>query len=266
MVQYDWASCPVAVRTQIETLCEQTRAILDDDLVGIYLHGSLTMGCFNPERSDIDLLVVTTRPMALDTKRRIMAMLLHISNNPRPVEIHFLVQSGIHPFQHPLPFDLHYSESWREQMREELANGMWQRWNDSKKRDPDLAAHLTIMHAHGIVLYGRSIADVLPVVPGEDYATSIIGDYVDVRETCKQKPMYFVLNACRVLAYLKDKKICSKDEGGVYGLATLPTQFHALLQQALEIYRGTQPMTPFDEDLLDRFVVWMDQHILDPKM
>jgi hypothetical protein len=57
----------------------------------------------------------------------------------------------------------------------------------------------------------------------------------------------------------------SKDEGGVYGLATLPSQFHALLLQALRIYRGTQPVTSFDEDLLDHFVVWMDQYILDPK-
>jgi predicted nucleotidyltransferase len=265
MAQYDWASCPAAVRTQIQTLCGQTHAILDDELVGIYLHGSLAMGCFNPECSDIDLLVVTTRPMSLNTKRRIVEMLLHTSNAPRPIEISFLVEVEIHPFQHPLPFDLHYSEYWRQKMGEELAHGMWQHWNDGKKRDPDLSAHLTITHARGIVLYGRSIAEVLPLVPGEDYATAIVGDYVDVREVCRQKPMYFLLNACRVLAYLNDKKIFSKDEGGVYGLATLPTQFHALLRQTLEIYRGTQPMTPFDEVLLDRFVVRMDQYILDPK-
>lgn len=27
-------------------------------LTGIYLHGSMAMGCFNPEKSDIDLIVV----------------------------------------------------------------------------------------------------------------------------------------------------------------------------------------------------------------
>lgn len=32
--------------------------ILKDNLVGIYIHGSLAMNCFNPKSSDIDFLVV----------------------------------------------------------------------------------------------------------------------------------------------------------------------------------------------------------------
>lgn len=264
MAQCDWASCPPAVRKQTQIFCGHTHAILDDELVGIYLHGSLAMGCFNPERSDIDLLVVTTQPMSLNTKRRFIEMLLWISNAPRSIEIHFLVGAEIHPFQHPLPFDLHYSESWREQMSTDLASGQWQHWNDHKRRDSDLAAHLMITNARGIVFYGRPIAGVLPAVPSEDYANSIIGDYKYGRGRRQQKPMYFILNACRVLAYLNEKKIVSKDEGGVYGLAMFPTEFHPLLQQALDIYRGLQPMTPFDEDLLDRFALWMDQHMLAP--
>lgn len=31
---------------------------LQDNLIGIYLHGSLVMGCFNPQSSDIDFLVI----------------------------------------------------------------------------------------------------------------------------------------------------------------------------------------------------------------
>ena len=34
---------------------------LGSHLVGVYLHGSLAMGCFNPEASDVDLLVVAAR-------------------------------------------------------------------------------------------------------------------------------------------------------------------------------------------------------------
>ena len=33
--------------------------IFGKDLTGVYLHGSLAMGCFNPQKSDIDLMVVT---------------------------------------------------------------------------------------------------------------------------------------------------------------------------------------------------------------
>ncbi len=264
MAQYNWASCPPDIRKQTKLLCAHTFGILDEDLVGIYLHGSLAMGCFNPERSDIDLLAVTKHPMTLATKHLTIEMLLSLSKAPRPVEIHFLVKDEIHPFQHPLPFDLHYGEKWREQMSADLANGQWQHWNDSPKRDPDLAAHLMIATTRGLVLYGHPIAEILPSVPGKDYANSIIGDYRYGRGRRQQKPMYFILNACRVLAYLNNKKIVSKDEGGVYGLATLPAEFHPLLQQALDIYRGPQPATPFDENLLDRFTLWMDQRILAP--
>ncbi|WP_155832630.1 nucleotidyltransferase domain-containing protein [Butyrivibrio sp. AE3006] len=37
---------------------EQTKEILGDNLVGIYLHGSYVMGCFNLQKSDLDLIIV----------------------------------------------------------------------------------------------------------------------------------------------------------------------------------------------------------------
>ncbi|HLZ61355.1 MAG TPA: nucleotidyltransferase domain-containing protein [Ktedonosporobacter sp.] len=102
MAQYEWASCPTPIHTQIQTFCQQAHTILGDALVSMYLHGSLAMGCFNAECSDLDLLVVGHEQMSVDTKRRIMDLLLHLSNAPSPIEISFLVLPGIHPFQHPL--------------------------------------------------------------------------------------------------------------------------------------------------------------------
>ncbi len=55
--------CPEPIKDQVERLCiafVKTRA---ENLIGIYLHGSLPMGCFNAEQSDIDLLVVIAEPM-----------------------------------------------------------------------------------------------------------------------------------------------------------------------------------------------------------
>ena len=37
---------------------EKSKEILGDNLVGIYLHGSSVMGCFNPKKSDLDLIIV----------------------------------------------------------------------------------------------------------------------------------------------------------------------------------------------------------------
>ncbi len=36
----------------------RAREILSENLTGIYLHGSAVMGCFNPQKSDIDLIIL----------------------------------------------------------------------------------------------------------------------------------------------------------------------------------------------------------------
>lgn len=46
-----------------------SKNILYDNLIGIYLHGSLAMGCYNEKISDIDLLVVVKNDVSRETKR-----------------------------------------------------------------------------------------------------------------------------------------------------------------------------------------------------
>lgn len=262
MNQYSWSDCPEPVRTQINNLLATFQETLSNNLIGVYLHGSLAMGCFNPARSDIDLLVVTRHGMSIETKRDIAQTLLTCSLSPSPVEISFLVQQDIHPFQHPLPFDLHYSESWCERYTQALADGTWRTWNDEKKRDPDLVAHITVTRARGICLSGKPILEVLPPVPPAFYAASIVGDFNDALAQYQHMPVYFTLNACRVLAYLREGHIFSKDEGGTWGLQTLPTALHGVIAQALDVYRGNMADAPFEETSLTRFAQYVQQNIL----
>ncbi|HEX7022497.1 MAG TPA: nucleotidyltransferase domain-containing protein, partial [Trueperaceae bacterium] len=138
---------------------------LTDDLVGIYLHGSLAMGSFNPARSDVDLLVVTDRPMGLEVKRRMMALLLDRSKKPAPIEISFLCAPNLRPWRFPTPYDLHFSEDWRQRYEADLAHGAWRQEPDGERTDPDLAAHITVLNRRGLCLWGKPIADVFPEVP-----------------------------------------------------------------------------------------------------
>jgi hypothetical protein len=66
-----------------------------------------------------------------------------------PLDIRFLVEQDLFPFQHPLLCDLHYSEIWRENYQQELRNGTWKHWNGSAHRDPDLTLHLAVLHQYG---------------------------------------------------------------------------------------------------------------------
>ena len=261
MTQYSWATCPQPVRTQINNLVATFQDMLPSNLVGVYLHGSLAMGCFNPQRSDIDLLVVMHNGIAVETKRDVVQYLLTCSLSPCPIEISFLVQKDIHPFQHPLPFDLHYSESWRERYTRALVDGTWWAWNNEKKHDSDLAAHFTIMRARGICLDGKPILEVFPSVPPTNYIASIVGDFNDANAERQSMPVYFTLNACRVLAYLREEYIYSKDEGGAWGLQTLPVELYGVVAQALEVYRGNLVDVLFDENTLTRFAHYMEQNI-----
>lgn len=48
----------------LECWAERTHAILTENIIGLYLTGSLTYGDFVPERSDIDLAAVIQRPLS----------------------------------------------------------------------------------------------------------------------------------------------------------------------------------------------------------
>lgn len=261
MSQYGWKNCPDTVRTQIISLLDPLQAILEDSLVGIYLHGSLAMGCFNPERSDIDLLVVTRQGMPTETKRQVAELLLRSSKAPRPIEISFVVENDLHALQHPMPLDLHYSEDWREKYQEELSSGTWKKWNERPLKDPDLAAQLTALSHRGICLFGRPIQQVIPPVPEEYYITSIVGDFNWARERMDKNPVYFVLNACRVYAYLLENRIFSKDEAGAWALRRLPKGYQDLVAQALDTYRGQLTGAHFDKAILARFARYMHRQI-----
>ena len=56
-------------------------------MVGVYLHGSLAMGCFNPDRSDIDLLVVTHKALSPQQRRAVAELMVARSGAPWPVEL-----------------------------------------------------------------------------------------------------------------------------------------------------------------------------------
>ncbi len=210
--------------------------VLGDNLAGVYLHGSLALGCFNPQRSDIDLLAVTHRPMSPAEKRTVAASLLDISSHPYPVEISILAREHLHPWRYPTPFDFHYSEDWRGQTAAALADGSWQGWTASEEGDPDLAAHITVLHARGVVLLGPPIADIFPLVPRADFLDSLRLDVLHARfglTGLAEHPVYSVLNACRTLAYLRDGAILSKAEGGAWALAALPAAHRPVIADVL---------------------------------
>ena len=62
--------------TVIDSFVKRSEEILKDNLVGIYLHGSAVMGCFNPDMSDLDRIVVVREPVTDADKRSYMDIII----------------------------------------------------------------------------------------------------------------------------------------------------------------------------------------------
>ncbi len=222
-------------------------------LAGIYLHGSLAMGCLNPNHSDLDLLVVSQEKMPTAAVPPILKRLLELSRLPVPVEISFLNLKDLHPWRHPALYDLHYSEGWREETARQLENGSWLDKFLSPKRDSDLAAHITMTHQGGICLWGEAAAAVFPAVPPADFADAILCDAAWIGERMLAFPIYTVLNLCRGYAFLRDGLHLSKAQGARWALQNLEEKWRATIQKALNAYQADGKVSIFTEEEVKSF-------------
>jgi predicted nucleotidyltransferase len=108
-----------------ERLAADLAVILGGGLVGVYLHGSVAMACFNSDRSDVDLLVVTRQGLSPTRRRAVDELMLTRSGAPYPLEITILTADQLRPWRHPAPFDFHYSEVWRGSLEQQLPEVSW---------------------------------------------------------------------------------------------------------------------------------------------
>ncbi len=58
------ATYPAEVAPLVEALLDGAREALGENFVGFYLCGSLALGGFDPETSDVDVVVVTGRDVS----------------------------------------------------------------------------------------------------------------------------------------------------------------------------------------------------------
>ena len=242
----------------INEFVNRSKDILKENLVGIYLHGSSVMGCFNPEKSDIDLIIVVDDKMSDITKKAYMDMVVKLNSYApaKGIEMSIVRKEVCDPFVYPTPFELHFSAmhlKWYEDNPEDYILKM-------NGTDKDLAAHFTIIGKRGKCLLGLPIEDVFAVVPKADYMDSIWNDIVEAPEEITENTMYLTLNLVRVLAFAKDGLVLSKKEGGEWGLKNVPEEYHSLIEDALSEY-GSSVVPQYDMELAVEYAEYMIQSI-----
>ncbi len=224
----------------IKTFTAKSAEILGDVLTGIYLHGSAAMGCYNPDKSDIDLLIVTETKPDDDMKRRFMDMVIAADRDipAKGTELSVVQRKYCDPFVYPTPFELHYSRmhtQWYTDDPDDYISKM-------NGTDKDLAAHFTVLRSRGICLYGLPINEVFGEVPDEAYMDSLLYDIADAADDIEGSTMYYTLNLARVLAYRREKLILSKKEVGEWALDNIPERYAPLIRAALLEYTESADM------------------------
>ena len=194
------------INSVIESFVSHSHQILGENLVGVYLHGSAVMGCYNPAKSDLDFIVVIAHPMTDETKRAYMDIVLALNADgpAKGIEMSIVLREVCKPFVYPTPFELHFSERHIKWYNENPSDYV-QKMNGS---DKDLAAHFTVIRARGKCLWGAPVSDVFAEVPATDYMDSLW-----------------------------------EQEGGEWALKNLPEEFAPVIRSALEEYAGASEKT-----------------------
>lgn len=224
----------------LDEFVDITRQIMGEKLTGIYLHGSMAMGCFNAKKSDIDLIVIVEVGISDTQKMQFMELVVRLNKQApaKGLEISIVKREYCNPFAYPTPFELHFSPAHLQWFRDD-PQGYIEGMNGV---DIDLAAHFSIINHYGIVLYGEAVEKVFAAVPKKDYVDSICADIKNAAEDITDDPVYVILNLCRVLAFLKDGLYLSKEEGGKWAKEHLDLKSSVLIADALECYRTDKNM------------------------
>ncbi|MCX7796398.1 MAG: DUF4111 domain-containing protein [bacterium] len=247
---YNYYNAPKEVKGLLEKIVLSYSGILKDNLVGIYLHGSLALGCFNPYKSDIDFLVVVKDKLSMITKKEVVNVTLNLAElketPPKGLEFSIVLEKYLKNFTHPMPFEFHYSKTWHNAYKEGKID------LEKEDKDRDLAAHITVIFNRGICLYGKPIEEVFYPMPKEYYIDALLYDVEDMDKNIHKDPVYGVLNLCRVLCFLEEERIISKEEGGLWGINNLPMEYRHLPWKALKEYGGEECGNKWNtEELLD---------------
>ena len=231
-------SWPEPAGSVLEELETHVRDLLGPNLRGMYVYGSLAFECYNPARSDVDVLVLTRRRMAPETRRALSSVLRQLQS-VAPLEISFLARGDLEPWQYPTPYDYHFSGRAEKQG----GAGVY------------FAAEIVQARARSFALAGPPAGEVFPEVPHEDFLDCIERDLVWARDHIDERPGYAVLNGCRVVAYRRERTVMSKADAGRWGLRVAPERFRSLIADAAAHYAGEAEIE-LDLTEVTAFVEW----------
>ena len=220
------------------TLLDNVRAILGDYFIGLYLYGSLATGGFEPGRSDIDFLVVTSRELPESIVSELKTM------HKRIYECGVKWSKHLEGAYIPLNVVRKYSPT----------GPAWPMTNQQKF----LVAHESaswvissyILYTAGVVITGPPLKSIIDPVSPEELKTAVLTLLRDVWAPWQHNSNLFhrveyqsfvVLTMCRAMYTLKYGIVKSKQCSAAWAIANIDKKWTELIKQALAWHYGDAP-------------------------
>ena len=243
---------PNEILNQINKVVNIWKKHLGDELIGVYLHGSIALDAFNPDSGDIDILVVVKDSIDIPVKLEIARDIIEIDKKPCPLEMSAVKLSDARNWKTPGNCVFHYSDFWTEKYVERFDNPDADVYVvDHEFPDADVTSYIKLLKQCGIVLYGREIQKVFADISNEDFWVAISAD-IDDYDFHDYDARYFSSNVLilgRILSFKKERRILSKYDGGIWMIDHVPEDLKYLPKLAMKIwFEGEKHLLP-EEDL-----------------
>ncbi len=226
------ARIPSQVSSLLDDLTAQCRDLLGQNLVGIYLYGSLTQAAFDPERSDIDCIVVTERDLSDTELEKIRGWLSRAAkSNPWTVRLQasFLIKDQV--------------------LTSNSRACLYQFGKLTRYRsDGNPIVWINVLKS-GKTLYGPDPQSFVPAITPRILFRALEREIGYLREEIVEKRdskwrdvpfyrAYAVLTLCRILYSHRNGTVVSKKRAADWALKYLPNQWSELIRQATDSDAG----------------------------
>lgn len=209
---------------------DEINAVLADNLLGIYVHGSLTYGGYVKERSDIDLLVLLEHKLKIDIIQDLDSVFSRLSDmfpeEVKNIELDMLLCSEID--QKPAVLNSQYTFMDNQPKRSESLDGFWIELSNARE--------------NGIVLFGPKPKELIPEIDTSMLIEANRQKFSDLQKNAPDwesqdlwNQTYLLVQASRVLYSLNnDLKLIAKQDALDWAKDNAPDQFTEMLRVAQE--------------------------------
>ncbi len=232
------------VNALLHLLLSRVKAILEDRFVGLYLYGSLASGAFDPNRSDIDFIVVSAHELPEKLVPALEEMHVRLATNgskwAAKLEGSYVPQQALRRYDPTDP------------PRPQINEGRFY----LGRHGSDWIIQRHILREHGVIVAGPTISTFIDPVGQDDLRRAVQGILREWWEPMLHDPSwlrgseyqaYAVLTMCRALYTLQHGSVASKTVSARWAQETIG-HWAALIERVLA-WQHDEPLDELTETL-----------------